>query len=641
MPEIQTENFCAHGELLDRAYDSVILTDAEGTILSWNRGSERIYGWPREEALGQNVHALLKTQFADKAAAIEAKLQEQSHWEGELQQMRRDGSRLWVTSHWTLKDASVESLRLQINTDITARRKTERALRHSEERYRRFVDEDLTGNLIIRRDGSIVTCNAAFVSAFGFHSAEEALAENFTSLLRNRRDWTELFEHVREHGSVERQELEMRQPHGEPVYVTARFVGSFDEDGELSDLQVYLFNDTKRKRLEQQLIQSQKMEGLGTLAGGIAHDFNNILNIILGYASQLDGGIPTPERTAGAVKVIKETVERGATLVQQLLTSARQTEARLSSVNLNALLQEVERMLQATFPKMINFELEVEPNFPPVTADRSQLHQVLLNLCVNARDAMPNGGTICLHAALVPGAEVGRDFTGADSERYACISVRDNGVGMTPEVKAHIFEPFYTTKERAKGTGLGLSVVYGVVHNHNGFVQVESEPGSGTTFKVYLPASHTSEEAKGGLTSAGPRKTGQPQTILLVEDEEMLRELGVDVLSAEGYRVLAARDGVEAVEMFSAHRDDIGLVVCDLGLPRLGGFDAFLKMKEIRADVRVIVASGYLEPALRSEILKAGVIDTLQKPYDFREMLERIRAIIGKAQSEDDHPQLF
>ena len=163
MPEIQIENFSAHAELLDRAHDSVILTDAVGTILSWNRGSERIYGWTREEALGQNVHALLKTQLADKAAAIEAKLQEQSHWEGELQQMRRDGSRLWVTSHWTLKDAGTESLRLQINTDITARRKTERALRHSEERYRRFVDEDLTGNLIIRCDGSIVTCNAAFV----------------------------------------------------------------------------------------------------------------------------------------------------------------------------------------------------------------------------------------------------------------------------------------------------------------------------------------------------------------------------------------------------------------------------------------------------------------------------------------------
>ena len=595
----------------------------------------------RTRPSGRELHALLQTQFPDQRELIESRLREQSHWEGELQQVRRDGSRLWVSSHWTMKRGVADSPRLHLGMDITARKKIEHALRHSEERYRRFVDEDLTGNLIVRGDGSILTCNAAFVSAFGFQSAEEAEAANFTALVRNRRDWTELLEQLRTEGAVERHDLEMRQPHGEPVYVAARLVGRFDDEGQLGDIQVYLFNDTKRKRLEQQLIQAQKMEGLGTLAGGIAHDFNNILAIILGYASQLEARVTKPEQIPGAVKVIKEAVERGAALVQQLLTSARQTEARLSSVDLNALVSEVERMLQATFPKMINFELQLDPHFPLITADRSQVHQVLLNLCVNARDAMPNGGTICLETALVDGAEVGRDFTGAEAERYARISVRDNGSGMTPEVKAHIFEPFYTTKERAKGTGLGLSVVYGVVNNHNGFVQVETEPGLGTTFHVYLPVSHASAQTGDGLTSTEHRKTGQPQTILLVEDEEMLRELGVEILSSEGYRVLTARDGLEAVEMFSDHRDDIGLVVCDLGLPRLGGYDAFLRMKEIRADVRAIVASGYLEPALRSEILKAGVIDTLQKPYDFNELLERIRAIIGKAQSEDDHPQLF
>ena len=529
---------------------------------------------------------------------------------------------------------------LRLNTE-SARTKAEEALRESEERYRRFVDEDLTGNLIMRADGSIVTCNPAFVRAFGFESTEEALGANFMSLLRNRRDGTELFERVREHGAVERHELEMRHPRGEPVYVAARLVGSFDEQGDLRELQGYFFNDTKRKRLEQQLIQAQKMEGLGTLAGGIAHDFNNILSIILGYASQLESRNAKPEQIPGAVKVIKEAVERGATLVQQLLTSARQTEARLSSVDLNALLREVERMLQATFPKMINFELHLPPNFPLITADRSQIHQVLLNLCVNARDAMPNGGTICMETSLVTGEQISHYFTGADADRYACISVRDNGSGMTAEIKAHIFEPFYTTKERAKGTGLGLSVVYGVVNNHHGFLNVESEPGTGTTFHVYLPVNQTSEQRQDGQASDRPQKTGQPQTILLVEDEEMLRDLGVTIFSGEGYRVLTARDGIEAVEMFATHRDDIGLVVCDLGLPRLGGFDAFLKMKEIKPSVRAIVASGYLEPSLRSEILKAGVIDTIQKPYDFQEMLARIRSVIGKAQSEDDHPQLF
>jgi CheY-like chemotaxis protein len=338
--------------------------------------------------------------------------------------------------------------------------------------------------------------------------------------------------------------------------------------------------------------------------------------------------------------VIREAVERGAALVQQLLTSARQTEARFSSVDLNALAIELERMLQATFPKMITFELRLQQNLPAIKADRSQLHQVLLNLCVNARDAMPLGGTICLQTSLVDPPTVAEHFTGAEAKQYACVRVRDSGCGMTPEVKAHIFEPFFTTKERAKGTGLGLSVVYGVVNNHDGFVHVETEPGAGTTFNIYLPVEQSDQPSAGDASSTGPHLR-DAQTILLVEDEEMLRDLGVQILEGEGYRVLAAKDGVEAVELFTLHRESIGLVVCDLGLPRLGGRDAFMKMKEIKPHVRAIVASGYLEPSVRSEILRAGVIDTIQKPYDFREMLEKIRSVIGKAQTEDDHPQLF
>jgi signal transduction histidine kinase/ActR/RegA family two-component response regulator len=502
------------------------------------------------------------------------------------------------------------------------------------------VDEDLAANLLMRPDGTILTCNPAFVRTFGFSSTEDALAANFLALLRNRKDGAELFAEVKQNRAVERNELEMRHLGGEAVYVAARLVGSFDRDGELHELQAYLFNDTKRKRLEQQLVQAQKMEGLGTLAGGIAHDFNNILAIILGYAGQIESRMAQPEQIAKAVQVIREAVERGAALVQQLLTSARQAEARFSSVDLNALLTELERMLQATFPKMITFELRLHQNLPPIKADRSQIHQVLLNLCVNARDAMPLGGTICLETSLVDAATVAEHFTDAEAKQYGCVRVRDSGCGMTPEVKAHIFEPFFTTKERAKGTGLGLSVVYGVVNNHDGFVHVETAPGAGTTFNVYLPVEHTDEASVEDASAAGPNAR-EAQTILLVEDEEMLRDLGVQILEGEGYRVIAAKDGVEAVELFALHREAIGLVVCDLGLPRLGGRDAFMKMKEMKPGVRAIVASGYLEPSVRSEILRAGVIDTIQKPYDFREMLEKIRSVIGQAQSDDDHPQLF
>jgi two-component system cell cycle sensor histidine kinase/response regulator CckA len=515
----------------------------------------------------------------------------------------------------------------------------EKTMRESVERYGRFVTEDFTGTLVMRTDGQIVTCNPAVASIFGYDSVEEAASANFFAFLRSRQDGIELLETVRQQGMVDRHELEMTQRNGDPVYVVARLIGDFDK-GELTELRAYLFNDTKRKRLEQQLVQAQKMEGLGTLAGGIAHDFNNILAIILGYTNKLESSRSKPNEFPGAIKIIKEAVERGAALVQQLLTSARQTEARFSSVDLNALVRELERMLQATFPKTISFNLELAPDVPPITADKSQIHQVLLNLCVNARDAMPAGGTLTLVTSITPGTDLTEMFTGVTAENYACVRVRDTGIGMTRQVKYHIFEPFFTTKERAKGTGLGLSVVYGVVNNHRGFVQVESEPGAGTSFIIYLPVKHVTAEQPGAGVIRAPIQN-IPQTILLVEDEEMLRELGVSILENEGFRVLAAKDGVEAVALFESHSDEIGLVVCDLGLPRLGGREAFLKMKETKPGVRAIVASGYLEPTIRSEMLKAGVIDTIQKPYDFNDLLIKIRSVIAPQEVADDHPELF
>jgi PAS domain S-box-containing protein len=639
-PEFQTGSI-APSRLLERVTDSIIVCDSRGRIEYWNGGSQRIYGWSDAEAIGKNIHELLATQLHDGTSELESKLAAAACWDGELKQVRRDGKAVVVASHWSIESTTAGARRLVISRDVTAERDAEEECRRSAERYRRFVDQDLTGDCIIDPNGVIIACNPAFVRIFGFETAEQVLSTNFVNLLRSRQDAAELIAAVREHGVAERHELQMRQPGGDAVYVAARFVATTDEQGKLQEIQAYLFNDTRRKRLEQQLIQAQKMEGLGTLAGGIAHDFNNILAIILGYATKLEDRTQRPEQITGAITVIKDAVERGAALVQQLLTSARQAEARFASLDLNDLLREIERMLQATFPKTISFELRLQRELPIITADRSQVHQVLLNLCVNARDAMANGGTITLETSLVRGAEMAEHFTDADAEAYTCIAVRDNGAGMTPEVRSHIFEPFFTTKERAKGTGLGLSVVYGVVNNHRGFVQVETARGRGTTFRIYLPVRRRRDETSvsdGTTFATGSR---EPQTILLVEDEEMLRDLAIQILQGEGYRVLSARDGLEAVDLFRSRRDEIGLVVCDLGLPKLGGRDVFLRMKEVKPTVRVIIASGYLEPAMRSEMLKAGVIDTIQKPYDFRELLVKIRSIIGDAQPTEDQPQLF
>lgn len=396
----------------------------------------------------------------------------------------------------------------------------------------------------------------------------------------------------------------------------------------------------RRRRHEHQLIQAQKLEGLGMLAGGIAHDFNNILAIILGYTTRLEGWKTHPKQIPGAIEVIRAAVGRGASLVQQLLASARQVEANVEALDLNALVRELHGMLGATFPKTIKFVLHLQRNLPVVRADRSQIHQILLNLCVNSRDAMPRGGTITLETGISAGEQLREYFSDATADPYFLVRVIDTGTGIGEHIEPHIFEPFYTTKARGKGTGLGLSVVYGVVHNHRGFVRVESEPGQGTTFSVYLPLKSASESVAGAgeHVPALPHDAEQDgaQTILLVEDEGTLRALGVMMLEGDGYQVLAARDGVEAVEMFEAHRAEIGLVICDLGLPRLGGHEAFLKMKESKPNVRAIVASGYLEPNTRAEMLREGVIDTLEKPYDFHKLLVKIRSIIGPPGAEND-----
>jgi PAS domain S-box-containing protein len=629
-----------HAELLDLANDAIVISDASDKITYWNRGAERMYGWSQEEATGREVHELLQTGPPDALTTVLRALQEKQHWEGEIRQIRRDGVEIVASTGWTLQGIAPEASLLQLSIDVTERIRAQEALRQSEERYRLFVDEDLTGNLIMKPDGSIITCNPAFARIFGFDSIKEARSANFLSLLHTKKEGVELLAELQPNESLERSELEMRQRDGDGLYVAAKFIGTFDAAGQLTELKGYFFNDTKRKRLEQQLIQAQKMEGLGTLAGGIAHDFNNILGIILGYTTRLEDWKKHPEQMPEAIKVIRDAVGRGAALVQQLLTSARQTGAHFAPLDLNTLVQELERMLGATFPKTIHFVLHLQPNLPLAKADRGQIHQVLLNLCVNARDAMPNDGRITLETGVSDGEELRENFTGVIAERYVFVRVSDTGTGISKSIKPHIFEPFYTTKERGKGTGLGLSVVYGVVNNHRGFVEVESEPGEGTTFTIHLPLGSVADAAVEDGSVSGPKE--RARTIMLVEDEEMLRDLGVMMLESDGYRVIAAKDGIEAVEMFENHADEIGLVVCDLGLPRLGGRDVFLRMKEIKPSVRAIVASGYLEPALRSEILRAGVLDTVQKPYDFREMMEKIRSVIGEPEVEDEsQPQLF
>jgi PAS domain S-box-containing protein len=387
----------------------------------------------------------------------------------------------------------------------------------------------------------------------------------------------------------------------------------------------------EREKLQVQLLQAQKMESLGVLASGIAHDFNNILNIIQGYAALLSNRPADEAQTSESLKVINETIQRGSGIVQQLLTLARKTESRLEPTDANHLLEGLIKLLKETFPKTIELETKQAPELPAVLADPNQISQALLNLCVNARDAMPSGGRLTLTTELVDSAQL-KDGGEEKSGRYVNIEVKDTGMGMDAAMKSRIFEPFFTTKNTGQGTGLGLSVVYGIVKNHNGLISVESKPESGTSFRLYFPVAQSLERpATDEIAETSCETTERPNghgTILLVEDEKNMLDLLEKTLGRQGYQVLAAADGEKALNIYRRSKEAIDVVMLDLGLPKVAGGDVLLKIKNENPDVKVVIASGYLEPKLKSEIDRAGVKHFLSKPYKPDEVVRTLQSLI-------------
>jgi PAS domain S-box-containing protein len=396
----------------------------------------------------------------------------------------------------------------------------------------------------------------------------------------------------------------------------------------------------EREKLQQQLLQVQKMESIGTLAGGIAHDINNILNIISGYATLIRESTGTHPKTSENVGVIIETVGRGVALVQQLLAMARKAETKFEQVKVSGLLQKLQGILHDTFPKTIDVTWDLDAKLPPIMADRNQIYQAVFNLCLNARDAMPNGGTLEVTTGIVSGAELRNLSQEAREELYCCITVKDTGVGMDLATKNRIFEPFFTTKKLGEGTGLGLAVVYGIVGKHSGVIDVESQPGRGATFRIFLPISKNDAE-QGELESpplgekSEKNVVGEGQTILFVDDEAHQLRLMQIHLQRSGYKVLTASDGAEAVEVHRRHQDEIAVVVLDFGLPKLNGWEAFRKMKEVDPSVKAIFATGFMATQLESELAKQELSSVIMKPYQLDDVLEKIADALKNREAKD------
>jgi PAS domain S-box-containing protein len=390
-----------------------------------------------------------------------------------------------------------------------------------------------------------------------------------------------------------------------------------------------VFQDvTEQKKLQQELLQVQKMESIGTLAGGVAHDFNNILAIILAYTSAMERSAVDKKKILEYCRTITQAVKRGAALVRQILTFARKADIVLAPMSLPDLINEIISMLKQTFPKVINFKEIVDNDIPFINADRTQIHQAMLNLCVNARDAMPKGGLITIKAERRTIDQVQERVPAANQDSYICISITDTGEGMKEATRRRIFDPFFTTKEEGKGTGLGLAVVYGVIQSHNAFIDVESAVGHGTTFRLYFPIPLLSEQMIDIPSATESFIIGGTETILLVEDEEPLRDMVRLILKSKGYKVLTAQDGNEAIKKYKLHKDEIDIVLTDMGLPEMTGLDMFKKIKKVKTNVKAIFASGFFEPDVKSEIMKAGAKGFIQKPYSPDEILRILRGVL-------------
>ncbi len=404
-----------------------------------------------------------------------------------------------------------------------------------------------------------------------------------------------------------------------------------DEQGKIVGLVGISRDITEQKKLQQELLQSQKMQSIGTLAGGIAHDFNNILGIMLGYTSLLSKQRSDDQKFTESLSAVTQTIQRGAALVRQILTFARKTEISFEPIDVTELVHEILSMLKQTFSKLIIFTETFDKNIPYISADRIQIHQALLNLCVNARDAMPDGGTISIKVEKHLKDYVRTQFSSADQDSYVSIDVSDTGEGMDEATRQRIFDPFFTTKPSGKGTGMGLSVVYGVMQAHQGFVSVESKPGNGTTFHLYFPISTLGDKIMDVQTSDKSFSVGGTETILFVEDEELLRDTVCPFLESKGYTVHMAKDGLEGIDRYSQHKQEIALVITDLGLPGISGMEEFKRLKEINSNVKVIFASGFFDPNVKSELLKAGAHGFIQKPYMIDEILQIIRKVLDES----------
>ncbi|HDQ14896.1 MAG TPA: hybrid sensor histidine kinase/response regulator [Sediminispirochaeta sp.] len=527
-----------------------------------------------------------------------------------------------------------EERELRTNIEMAFfRHRLEKKLQKSEERYRSFFEDDLSGDFVADPTGLILDCNHAFLNYFGFDSREQALQSNFDTFfyddLQSEQFWSDLYQNHR----LEFYELELKRTDGSYISLLANLVASSDNEGNITEIKGYLIDITRRKELEQQLRQSQKLEAIGRLAGGVAHDFNNILTVILGYSTILREKMQGHSSDIESeVHGIEEAAHRASSLTRQLLAFSRRQVLKPKQVSMNSLIQNLDKMMSRLISENIRLSNHLEADPDTVWIDPSQVEQVLVNLIVNARDAMPRGGSIRIktgnktiqNPTPSPMGEIPKGS-------YITVEVQDTGNGIEPHLLKMIFEPFFTTKEEEKGTGLGLSTVYGIVKQSNGYLRVDSKLNQGSNFTIYFPLSLKDDNQVGESTDKQLKLKGN-ERILVVEDEENVRNLVRRILKLYGYQVYSASVPEQALELLSSESVSFDLVVTDMVMPRIGGLELSRKAKKMRPELKFLYMSGY--PQGKDAVAEKGIdpssLHFIPKPFSPEKFVRAVRSILDE-----------
>jgi len=499
-------------------------------------------------------------------------------------------------------------------------RDREAKLVDSENRIRELFERVEHAIFRLDRDGNVIETNRKFDETCGG-------VKRFCAMFDEQVEGARLKKAI--HGELKNSEEKIVGSDGEEISVIMSVYPKLDENGDITSFDGYFVDITEKKRLEETLMQTQKLESLGMLAGGIAHDFNNILTGVLGYASLIRSIVKDDEKLDRYAEIIEKSATRATSLTSQLLGFARKGKYVITKLSVNDLVKELSGFLKETIDRKVAIVIDAEDNLPPVEGDGNQLYQSLLNLCLNARDAMPDGGKLYIKTEFyLLNEEQVIDFFRIPAGEYVRISVTDTGKGMTPDVKKRIFEPFFTTKKSGKGTGLGLAMVYGIVKNHGGYISVYSEPELGTTIRLYLPRTEgmIEELKKSRVVFDKPRKGA----ILLIDDEDVIRELGRDILEAYEYEVFLAAHGNEGIRIYNENKDRIDLVILDMVMPEKTGKQTFKEIKDINPNARILLCSGYGQEQYFHELFELGAAGFLQKPFQHSQLLSMVEQALEK-----------